>query len=62
MSMQWLVAYTEELRDGVDALFYTAAINGVFAFHLGRPCCLRKRCDIRVAESVVLYHHHTGDL
>ena len=30
MRLQWVIAYTEELR--LPMMFYTAAINGVFAF------------------------------
>lgn len=59
---KWVIAYTKELR--MPMLFYTAAINGVFAFLIaGRPAADEKRRYPGIpAESAVLHHHHAGHL
>ncbi len=44
-------------------MFYTAAVNGVFAFDRGRAAVHDPRRHPGVsAEPAVLYHHHAGDL
>ncbi len=59
---KWVVSYTKDLR--LPMMFYTAAVNGVFAFLDCRRAAVHDtRRDPGVsAEPAVLYHHHAGDL
>ena len=44
-------------------MFYTAAVNGVFAFFCRRAAAHGSRCHAGIsAEPAILYHHHPGDL
>ena len=44
-------------------MFYTAAVNGAFAFFCRRAAAHGSRCHAGIsAEPAVLYHHHPGDL
>ena len=59
---KWVIAYTKDLR--MPMMFYTAAINGVFAFLIvGGLLFTPERCDFGIsAEPAVLHHHYPGDL
>ena len=59
---KWVISYTKDLR--LPMMFYTAAVNGVFAFLIaGGLLFTDPRRDHGIsAESAVLYHHHPGDL
>ena len=57
-----VVSYTKELR--LPMMFYTAAVNGVFAFLIAGGLLFTTHGvtpDVS-AEPAVLYHHHAGDL
>lgn len=57
---KWVVAYTKDLRGPM--MFYTAAINGVFAVLIaGGLLFTKKRRNAGLfAEPAVLHHHHPG--
>ena len=59
---KWVISYTKDLR--LPMMFYTAAVNGVFAFFdRGRAAVHDPRRHPGVsAEPAVLYHHYAGDL
>lgn len=57
---KWVIAYTKQLR--VPMLFYTAAINSVFAFLIAGGLVLTQNgvSGQIPAESDFLYHHHAN--
>ena len=59
---KWVVSYTKDLR--LPMMFYTAAVNGVFAFLIAGGLLFTTHGVTPgiSAEPAVLYHHHPGDL
>ena len=50
---RWVIAYTKQLR--LPMMFYTAAINGVFAFLIAGGCCFTRRRHERFLLNLIFY-------
>ncbi len=58
---KWVISYTKDLR--LPMMFYTAAVNGVFAFLIAGGLLFTTHGVTGIsAEPAVLYHHYAGDL